>query len=528
MRRFFAAYKDISPASKKMAAGGLLFAVFFLLYGFTHDRTYAFDSLLYALDIRRPPGGRLFSSLLTWNHFIWLPALRLFFAGLTGAGFAGGPYAAIQWWNSGIGALLILAVYGFLSKFIHRNWALLISCLAGLSHVVWIRSTGGEPYLTGTLLSVAACYLLTDLPSEPNPARLAGIAFLAGLAANVHIANLMLLAVITPVIAGRRGRKNKVNAAAVLLPAGVLLLPYVLFFDLTTLHGIKEWLAWGSGLANGQAPGESASGQFDFRFLKIIPSAIRTLFQSLATVRAESPVSRIIILLAAAAGTWRAADRFRQKTNWEIVLPALAFFGGTIIFFTIWQPGNLIYWASPFIFFILTLALLFSPRLQNPPGPRAAAAAGIFIVCLGIFNFQRVILPNREGKEVKQMVELCEAIKTATLPGGIVLISGHYGGFLKVGIPYFSERQMVSLDLAFIQYYGTGRDPLPVLQTLLNACLEKGVPVYMLDDVPLARGEFVAWGVPAERIEAFLSAYHPKEIARLSRTVPGVLYRLQR
>ena len=529
MRKLLDAFNSLSPASKRLAAGGALFTGFFLLYGFTHDRIYAFDSLLYALAIRRPLEGRLFSALLSWNHFLWLPSLGLFFSGLRGAGFTGGPYAALQWWNTGVGALLLLAVYGLLSKFIHRNWALLISCLAGLSHVVWIRSTGGEPYLTGTLLAVAACRLLTDLPSRPGPARLAAIAFLAGLAANIHIANVILLPLAALAIARRQGRESKVNALAVLLLGGLMLLPYVLFYDLATLHGLKEWLAWGSGQVNGQAPGESASGQFDLRFLKIIPAGTYTLLQSFAAIPAGGQFSRLIVLIAAVgAGAWCAVNRVRQTINWPIVLPSLVFFAGLLIFFSVWQPGNLIYWASPFVFFVLSLALLFAARLQSPPGLRAAGAAAVLILCLGVLNFQRAILPNREGKDVKPMVELCGAIKSATLPGGVILISGHYGGFLKVGIPYFAERQAVSLDLAIIQYYGTGRDPVQAVQTILNACLERGIPVYMTDDVLLAKGEFGAWGVPAGRIEALLRSYRLAEVARLSNTEPGVLYRLER
>ena len=49
----------------------------------------------------------------------------------------------------------------------------------------------------------------------------------------------------------------------------------------------------------------------------------------------------------------------------------------------------------------------------------------------------------------------------------------------------------------------------------------------MLDDVLLAKGEFGAWGISAERIEAFLRSYRLTEVARLSQSEPGVLYRLE-
>ena len=192
-------------SSKKTAAGAALFAAFFLLYGLTHDRSYAFDSLLTALVIRRPLFGGPLSALLSWNHFLWLPSLRLFFIGLKSAGYAGSSYAAIQWWNTGVGALLVISIYGFLAKFIHRGWALIFSCLAGVSHLLWLRSSSGDPYLTGTLLSVAVCYLLTAMPAEPSLLLLSGIAFTGVMGVYLHIANIILLPVIAFLAAWGKG-----------------------------------------------------------------------------------------------------------------------------------------------------------------------------------------------------------------------------------------------------------------------------------------------------------------------------------
>jgi len=514
--------------SKKILFGGILFILFFLLYGFTHDRIYAFDSLLYALAIRRPLFGGALSSILSWNHFLWLPFLRCLFLGLKGAGFTGDSYAAIQWWNSGIGALLITAVYAFLAKFIHRNWALLISCLAGLSHVIWIRSTGGDPYLTGTLLSVAMCYLLTARPFIPGRLLLSGIALMYAIAVYLHIANLVLLPVIALVIVARRGPQNWLNAGFVVFMSGVVLMPYILFYNLATLQGLKEWLVWGSGQVNGQQPGLSASGQFDFHFLKTIPIGFSALFQSIAAVPGNGAIRGLIIMIVAGlVCAWYAINRARQKINWAVVFPSFAFFAGTMGFFSMWMPGNLFYWASPFIFFALFLALVFAPRLQSTPSLPVSVGLWIFILCIGFLNFNRVIRPNLEGNAVKPQVNLCESLKKITPSGSAIMISGHSSGFLKVAIPYFAQRQILSLDLIIVQYYGTDQDPLLAFKTRLNAYLTRGIPVYMLDEVLRAKGEFGAWGVSAERIEALLRSYRLTEVARLSMPEPGVLYRLE-
>ncbi len=528
MRNFFMTFKDLLVPSKKAAAGGLLFAVFFLLYGFTQDRIYAFDSLLYALAIRRPLSGMMITTILSPNHFLWLPFLRCFFIGLKSAGFTGDSYAAIQWLNTGMGALLITAVYGFLAKFIHRNWALLIACLAGFSHVIWLRATGGDPYLTGTLLSVAVCYLLTARSAEPGMPLLAGIALMGGMAISLHIANLVLLPIIALVIAGRRSRQNWLNVVFFLFLSGVILLPYVLFYDLTKLAGLKEWLTWGSGQVNGQVPGESASGQFDLHFLKTIPIGFSTLAQSLAALPANDLVLRLLAMTLAGSVCARGMiNRAQRRLDRAVVLPPLVFFIGITVFFCVWLPGNLFYWASPLVFFVLSSSLIFSPQLQSPPNLLMRAAAGFFILSLGFLNFHRVIQPNREGAEAKPLLELCETLKRTTPSSSAILISGHSSGFLKVAIPYFAQRQMLSLDLLIIQYYGTGQDPLLVFQTRVNAYLKKGVPVYMLGDILLARGEFGAWGISADRIEAVLRSYKLTEVARLSLVDPGVLYRVE-
>ncbi len=528
MRQFISALKNLRPPSKKASAGALLFAAFFLLYALTHDRAYVFDSLLTALTIRRPLFGGPLSALLTWNHFLWLPFLRLFFLGLKAVGYSGSSYEAIQWWNTGVGALLIVFIYGFLAKFVHRGWALLLGCLAGVSHLLWLRSSSGDPYLTGTLLSVAACYLLTTLSCEPSLLLLTGIAFTGVMGVYLHIANIILLPVIAFTVAWRSGPRGPLNAAYVTVISAAMLVPYVLVFELTTLHGVKEWLVWGAGQLNGQMPGSSASGQFDLHLLKIIPIGFYTLLQSAAALRtAGTPVMLAATAGLSAAGAWCAVNRAGQKINRGTALPPLLFFITTAVFFSVWIPGNLFYWASPLVFFLLSAALLFSNELRSSPKLPASLAAGVLILSLGLLNFHRVIGPNIEGDETRPLITLCEGIEKNTPPGSAVMISGHYEGALKVGIPYFTGRQLLPLDLTFIQYYGTGRDPILVLQARLDAYFKRGVPVYMLGDVLITKGEFGPWGVTPGRIDALLSSYRLTEVARLTPAGPGALYRLE-
>lgn len=503
------------------AASALLFAAFLLLYGLTLDNAYVFDSLLYALSIRQPLFDGPVTSLLSWNHFLWFPALRSVYAGLEAMGLSPDAYRFIQWWNAVAGSLLVLLIWRFLSRYIHSAWALALACLAGVSHLVWLRATSGDPYLTGTLLSVAACYFVTARPSWRGLPLFWLAAPLSVLAAYFHFGNIILVPAAALAAAAGRGAEGRREGLAVLALSTLLLMPYILFYDLWTAAGFREWLVWGSGQVNGFLPGLSASGQFDLRFIKNLPTGFATLLRSAAAFPSGGLLATGLAALAAAALLgWAAFDRYRSGFDRATALPALVFFAAITGFFFVWIPGNIFYWASPLVFLVLSGGLVFSGSLRSAPPPRAR----IFIAALGAVlasvNFGGAILPAMRGLEHEAAVKFCRELGRATPPGSVIVISGKGDGFLKVGIPYFAKRRMFPIDLVVVQFHGTGQDPLDALKFRLDGYLERGVPVYMMDEVVEHRAGYSEWGVTAERVDAFLAGY------RREAAVPPVLSRL--
>lgn len=510
------------------ATSAVLFFGFLLLYGLTLDRAYVFDSLLYALSIRQPLFDGPVTSLLSWNHFLWFPALRSVYAGLEALGFSPDAYRFIQWWNAVAGSLLAALLWRFLSRYIHASWALALACLAGVSHLVWLRATSGDPYLTGTLLSVAACWFVTLRPSWRGLPLFWLAAPLTVLAAYFHFGNIVLVPAAALAAALGRGPAGRREGLVILALSALLLLPYILFYDLWTPAGFREWLVWGSGQVNGFLPGLSASGQFDLRFITNLPTGFATLLRSAAAFPAGGPWATGAAALAAAALLgWAVLDRYRAGFDREAALPALIFFIAITGFFFVWIPGNIFYWASPLVFLVLSGGLLFRDRLRFPPSPRAGISVAALGAVLALVNFRGAILPALRGLEHKAAAEFCRELGRVTPPGSVILISGKGDGFLKVGIPYFARRRMFPIDLVIVQFHGTGQDPLEALKFRLDGYLDRGVPVYMLDDVTAHRAGYSEWGVTAEMVDDFLRGYRGEAVGRPgTEDYPGTLYRL--
>jgi hypothetical protein len=96
-----------------------------------------------------------------------------------------------------------------------------------------------------------------------------------------------------------------------------------------------------------------------------------------------------------------------------------------------------------------------------------------------------------------------------THPDSPVLISG---GALKVYIPYFANRERISIQLAILNFYADKKDPVAELGRILASYYEHAIPVYMTGDVLADRDIYAQWGVTGERLDALLKPYRPLKL----------------
>lgn len=496
-----------------------IFAAFLLLYGATFDRSYFYDSVLYAGIIKSPLGAQPLSVVFEWNHFLWYPVIRSFYVLLRLLGFGGLSYEAVQWFNASVGALGLALLYSTLNAVLARGRALFWTLLAGFGAVYWSRATGAEPYLAGTLFTLLFCAALYRYFREFSRGAFALACVAAGLAASFHIGNNILWA--AAAAAPLYHRRDLPRQAGLL--AGVFLvffLPYAWIHGFFVKGGFARWWQWGSGLVNGVSPEKNPLGQFELNLASHFLLPVKNLLLSFfhAGWPAGAVLAALVVLLAALALFARHTGGLRAPVFTAQSAPLAAAFGLPLVLFlllySVWQPGNTIYWSTSAALCCAFLAALLHGRAQRPL-PRFLPAAGFaFAGLLAVNNFWRLILPNSAGERVKPDIEFCEAVAYFTYPDSPVLISG---GPMKVYLPYFANRDRISIQLAVVNAYADKRDPVAQLRGILAAYYERSVPVYMADDVLADRDLYAPWGVTAKQLESLLEPYRLMKVFRYER-----------
>ena len=493
-----------------------VFLGFLLLYAATFDHSYFYDSVLYSGIIRSPLGLNPPAVVFEWNHFLWYPVTRSFYVLLRLLGFGGLSYEAIQWFNAGAGALGLAVFFSLLARVLSRRQALFWTLLAGMSAVYWSRATGAEPYLGGTLFTLLFCAALYRYFLGFSLAAFCALCAFAGLASGFHIANNILWA--AAAAAALYHRRELARQAAIL--AGFFLafaLPYALIHGFFVKGGLARWWQWGSGLVNGVSPEGNPLGQFELNVAGHVVLPLRNLLVSFFhfTGPDRAAAAAAVVLLAVLAA-FLSYSRHKDKPFLSPeVLPLAAAFGLPLAFFlalySVWQPGNTIYWSTNVVLFSGLLAALLRGRTSAIGGPVPAAAAFLLVGLAAANNFARLVLPSYLGRDARPLIGFCGAVAYFTHPDSPVLISG---GPLKVYIPYFANRERISIQLAILNFYADKKDPVEELGRILASYYAHAVPVYMTGDVLADRDLYAQWGFTGERLDALLKPYRPLKILR--------------
>lgn len=487
----------------------LVFLGFLLVYSATFDRSYFYDSVLYAGIIRSPLGVQPLTVVFEWNHPLWYPVTRSFYLLLRALGFGGLSYEALQWFNAAAGGLGLAVFFSLLRRALPAWQALFWTLLTGLGAVYWGRATGAEPYLAGTLFIILFCAELYDHFLKGSAASFARLCLFAGLASGFHIANNLLWVAAAAALLYRR------SAALKLIPvlAGIFLafsLPYAAIHGFFTKGGLARWWLWGSGLVNGVSPEGNPLGQFETSLTGHLLLPLKNLAGSFVRYEAWPPaLSGLAAALAAAALLFAAFRLLRggaRDPGRELSALAAAFglpFALFMALYSFWQPENTIYWSTNAALGAGLLAAALG-RAGSGDAKLLRLAAFSLAALAGVNNFFALILPNYRGLRARPGVKFCEAIAYFTHPDSPVIISG---GMMKVYLPYFANRERISLHLAAINAYADKKDPVVFLRGVLEEYRRRAVPIYMTDDVLREKGSYAAWHVSEAQIDSLLKPY---------------------
>jgi len=467
----------------------------------------------------------------SWNYFLWRPILRLFYLAMQTLGYQGRTYEALQWFNTLIGTGGVIISYLALKKYGTRSLALAWAILVGVGDAYWTRSTSGESYLTGTFFTILFCLLFIRCWKNPRQSTFTLLSLTAALSTYFHIAN-GLLWIMAGVIYLLKGPKDIKNILIFFMVNALIIFPYAWTQELLTVAGIQRWWRWGSGLTNGISPLTNHTGQFNLNLFTNLDTSIKTLIDSIISPRGHPIVYWATALLLAWTFMIPLFEKFWSKSR---LLPlvdkkiATYTFGAVFILFfilfTLWQPGNMIYWATPSLISIIILALV-SLTQGNANHFLKLSGLWLLIVMTGTNNLIGHIWPNHLGREAIPMVEFCNTMNEITPKSSPILIPGTRNGGLKVFIPYFSHRQAIALDLNIMRNFNTQANPIDSVSHLMADYFKKGIPVYMTGDFLDAAADFDQWNIKPDAVKALLEPYHTILIAQYSPPISNALYLL--
>ena len=516
----------------------LLFCGTLTLYLATRTAANTFDAVSYANQIAHlyprthdlrwlfHPHHLLFNAL---GYVLWRAA-RLF-------GYSGGSLVVLQTLNAVLGSAGVSLYYLTLRRLLQRSRGLplLIALGLALSFGYWICATDGRVNMPSTFLMLAAFAALTRFLDAPRPAFAALTGFLAGGAVLFHesaglfvVVGLagMLLADDAALLPAVRApcRLHFVGAylAAWAATAG---LPYlavgVLALHLHSLAAFRAWseayseLGWwwdfhilhnlgSDGYALRHASfAEPGSRPSTFTLSPHLPPLLVGLY----TVSVLGWLGGIYAVLASLPQLWRSHAR-------ALVVVLLLWIAVYAAFFTVWSPGYFVFWVPVLVPASLLLALTLAHYRARRGGLAANWLVGGWIAAYAALNLLVGVLPHL-SPQADPFRRIAADVRAHTRPGDVVLVAGAGdGGPCEVALPYFADRDVISLHGLLTKKRDDTAAALLVAQLEIGSALASGHAVYALDDVvPTHNAKTLAalsakhHGLAAADLQALLSPY---------------------
>jgi hypothetical protein len=147
----------------------------------------------------------------------------------------------------------------------------------------------------------------------------------------------------------------------------------------------------------------------------------------------------------------------------------------------VWCPGYFVFWIPVAIAGVVLVAvngMAFTRKSMVIAGFFAIWSAALLIV-----NFGGYISP-RSKPESNSYLMLAQKIKSETLPEDVVIMTGvGYLAYSDVYVPYFAQRNVISLHQVMSQHRGYKAGGMRWLSRSVDKKIKNGNSVYVLSEV---------------------------------------------
>lgn len=487
---------------------------------------YSHDAVAYAAIVHRAVYGGPLHILWHPYHMLYMPLGFVLAGGLLGLGLVVDVLGLLQVTNATLSALLVLAA-AFAARRLGGGDlpALAAASLLGASLTVSYYATDPEVYPPSLLALAVAVLALLRLLEDGRTRHAAVGGGALGLACGFHAAAVLALPPVlvavawgAPAAPRRRAQLAGVLLAAFAVPAAG---PYVALWQgrgldpatgaVDLVREVAGARTFDSGpwlLGRGFRPGEEARAVL--RGLAADPvEGGRPLGLAATGARALAMVLIALVALRLPA-LWR-------RSRW----PTVVLGGWLLSFFLLFSAFNV--GSLKFVGFqLLPLLLLVTAAAGTLPAPGRRAVAALLAAAAALTawsNLAGTLLPKAQPGSNPELVR-AEWVGSVTAPGDLVVALGQGPHVMqRVYLPYFAEREVLLLDLAFTR---AGLSPAGVAARLaeaVDARLRHGARVVVLADVvedpDLVRFFEQRFGLPPGTVADLLARYRLRPYAAL-------------
>lgn len=488
-----------------------LFLSALVIYGLTQTHLNTFDAVSYANQIaHRQHDVYPRTNDLHWlfhpHHLLFNAAGFVLWRLCHVFGYSGGPLAVLQGLNATLGATSVTLFYLTLRRLLQRSqWLPFLAAAAlALSFGFWVCATDGRVNMASTTLLLAAFSVTCRLLDDPRPRLAALVGVLAGAAVLFHeSAGLFLLVGLAGVLMAppqpyslphaRRLQRRSLLLRYLVAWFGVVLLPYLIVgtvgLGLRSVGDFRHWMSTYSELGwwwNFQILHNLRLDGYALRHASFVepPGKQGTFHVSLA-----APAALRALYFATLAGWFVAAYAFCaalpllwRSHHRRVMIVCLLWMGLYAAFFTVWSPGYFVFWVPVMVGVSVLLALALA-HYRARYGIAVNWVFGVWIGLFAVLNVQASIAPHHRT-DASPFQHLAAEVRAHTRPGDLILLAG-VGDTAQneVDIPYFADRDVISLHTLLTRKRGDKSAALLQAQSQISDTLQTGHAVYALDEL---------------------------------------------